>query len=209
MQLAFQLVQIVYWLALSTWFGAVLFIALAAPVIFRTVRENNPILTDVLSVNLEGQHGTLLAGTIVSNLIQRLQSLELICGGALLLTLIVHPFAIDIGASPNDVLANNAAAAVLRSFLFLGAAGVAVYDWWALWPRIAKSREQYIEHADEPELANPAKDEFDQQQRRSLTMLAVRVALLLGIILFSSNISAKSDSTRAVRPSPPTAGSAE
>ncbi len=50
----FQLIQIVFWLALSTWFGAVLFIAVAAPIIFRTVRESNPVLPMVLSVNLEG-----------------------------------------------------------------------------------------------------------------------------------------------------------
>src|SRR6266446_2922425 len=96
MDLLFQFTQIVYWLALSTWFGTVLFIPLAAPVILRTVQENNPILTNVLSVNLEGQHGTLLAGTIVANLIQRLLAVELICGGALLLMLIVQPFVIDL-----------------------------------------------------------------------------------------------------------------
>jgi len=209
MQLAFQLVQIVYWLALSTWFGAVLFIALAAPVIFRTVQESNPILTNVLSVNLEGQHSTLLAGSIVANLIQRLQMVELICGGALLLMLIVQPFAIDVGTDPHNILANNAAAAVLRSFLFLGAAAVAAYDRWALWPRIAKARDQYIEHADDPDVANPAKDEFDREQRRSLTLLATRVALLLGIILFSSNISPKSTSVTPSSPAAQVSGGTE
>jgi len=78
--------MILYWLALATWFGGVLFIALAAPIIFRTVREANPIMTSVLSVNLEGQHGTLLAGTIVANLLQRLMWLEMVCAGTLLLT---------------------------------------------------------------------------------------------------------------------------
>jgi hypothetical protein len=67
-----HLVQILYWLALSTWFGGVLFVALSAPVIFRTVREQNPLLPTVLSVNLEGQHGTLLAGSIVGNLLTML-----------------------------------------------------------------------------------------------------------------------------------------
>jgi hypothetical protein len=81
--LLFQIVQIVYWIALSVWFGSVLFIALAAPVIFRTVQENNPILTNVLSVNLDGQHSTLLAGTIVANLIQRMFIVEIICGSGI------------------------------------------------------------------------------------------------------------------------------
>ena len=61
----FDLVQILYWLGLSTWFGGVLFIAIAAPIVVRAVRESNPVMTSVLSVNLEGQHGTLLAGSII------------------------------------------------------------------------------------------------------------------------------------------------
>src|SRR5690348_16751309 len=87
---AFQVVQIIYWLALSTWFGGVLFIAIAAPIIFRTIRESNPLLPTVLSVNLEGQHGTLLAGSIVSNLLGMLLKVEMICAAALLLTIIVQ-----------------------------------------------------------------------------------------------------------------------
>src|SRR5215213_4882214 len=92
----FQLVQILYWLALSTWFGGVLFVAMAAPVIFRTVRENNPVLPHVLSVNLEGQHGTLLAGSIVGGLLARLVWLQLACGALLLLALIAHLFVADV-----------------------------------------------------------------------------------------------------------------
>jgi hypothetical protein len=184
----FQLVQIVYWLALSTWFGSVLFIALAAPIIFKTVEEKNPILTDVLSVNLDGQHGTLLAGTIVANLIQRLLIVELICAAALLIALIAQPFLIDLSRSPVDPLSDNRAAAFVRSALFLGAGGIVLYDWFAVWPRIAASRKQYIDHADEPEVANPAKEQFDRAQRQSMTLLTVLAAILLGMILFSSNI---------------------
>jgi hypothetical protein len=184
----FQLVQIVYWLALSTWFGSVLFVALAAPVIFRTVGQSNPILTDVLSVNLEGQHGTLLAGTIVGELLQRLLTLELVCGAALLVTLAIQPFVIDVSSGGGSALADNRAAAVLRSALFLAAAAVAGYDRFVVWPRLMGHRSTYIEHADEPEVANPAKDAFDREQRRSLTLLMTLAALLLGMILFSANI---------------------
>ncbi len=179
--MAFQLVQLGYWLALSTWFGCVLFIALAAPVIFKTVRESNPILTDVLSVNLEGQHSTLLAGSIVVNLTHRLLAVELICAGMLLLTLIIQPFVID-------VTSGNVGTAIVRSVLFIAATAVVYFDWQLVWPKIQASRNEYIEHADEPEIANPAKDRFDQGQRLSLTLLSVVVALLLGMILFSSTI---------------------
>ena len=87
MSTLFQFVQIAYWLALATWFGAVLFVALAPPVILRTMRDTKPVLPNVLSVNLEGQHGTLLAGTIMGNLIEPLIRLQLVCAGVLLVAL--------------------------------------------------------------------------------------------------------------------------
>ena len=188
MLLLFQIVQIVYWIALSVWFGSVLFIALAAPVIFRTVQENNPILTNVLSVNLDGQHSTLLAGTIVANLIQRMFIVEIICGAGLLIALILQWFIIDLSASASSALADNWAAAVLRCVLFLAGVGVVIYDRLVVWPRLMKHRLAYIDHADEPEVANPAREQFDVEQRRSITLLMVLAGLLLGIILFSSNI---------------------
>src|SRR5438552_18168953 len=99
--LGFTLIQIAYWLALSTWFGAVLFVAIAPPIILRTVRQSNPLLPTVLSVNLEGQHGTLLAGSIVGELIQPLVKIELACAIALLLSIIgqwilLHPAGSDL-----------------------------------------------------------------------------------------------------------------
>jgi hypothetical protein len=181
----FQTVQLFYWLALSTWFGGVLFIAMSAPVIFQTVRESNPILTDVLSVNLEGQHSTLLAGSIVVNLIRRLLRVELICAAILLLALVAQPFIVDVSSG-------NVGNAIVRSLLFFAACVIVYFDWQIVWPKIQKNRTEYIDHADEPEVANPAKDRFDAEQRRSLTLLSVVVVLLLGMILFSSTIVPKS-----------------
>ena len=177
----FQLVQIVYWLALSTWFGGVLFVAIAAPVVFRTVRENNPVLPHVLSVNLEGQHGTLLAGSIVGNLIARLARLQLACGALLLAALVAHLFVADVAGT-------HQTAAIIRTALLLAAGGVALYDGWLVWPRLWRHRQEFIDHADEPDVANPALDRFDQYQGESLRTLMIITCLLLGMILFSANI---------------------
>ena len=177
----FQTVQLFYWLSLSTWFGSVLFIALAAPIIFRTVRENNPILSHVLSVNLDGQHSTLLAGTIVFNLFARLLQVELICAAMLLVTLIVQSFVIDLRG-------DNGLAAIIRGGLFVLAMAAVFYDWKFVWPKIQSSRSEYIDHADEPEVANPARDRFDREQRNSLNLLTLVIVLLTGMILFSSSI---------------------
>lgn len=188
----YQFVQIIYWLALSIWFGGALFVAIAAQSVFRTVREHNPILPNVLSVNLNEQHGTLLAGSIVGDLLHRLTIVELLCGAALLVALVLHPFVIDMSG-------RNAVAALLRIGLFLVAIGLVLYHWRVLWPRILRYRQEYIDHADEPEIANPAKEHFDREHQRSVWILQVMLFLLLGLILFSANISPRA----AVLPKPP------
>jgi hypothetical protein len=175
----FDFVQIVYWLALATWFGGVLFIAVSAPIIFRTIRESDPTLPTVLSVNLEGQHSTLLGGTIMSNLIGMLLRVELACAAVLAITI-----AVQWGMHVQDW-----PAMLIRTVLFLAAVVLVVYDWRLVWPRIKHHRQEYIDHADEPEIANPARIQFDRYQRESMLMLMIVVALLLGMIVFSTTIS--------------------
>lgn len=174
----FEFVQIVYWLALSTWFGGVLFIAIAAPIIFRTIRESDPTLPMVLSVNLEGQHSTLLGGTIVSNLIAMLLKIELTCAGVLA-AVIAGQWFMNVQQWPQ---------ALIRTALFVWAVVLVVYDWRLVWPRIVRFRTEYIEHADEPEVANPAREQFDRYQRESIMVLMIVVALLLGMIVCSTSI---------------------
>src|SRR6476469_5463076 len=101
--MAFPLVQLTYWIALATWFGGVLFIAIAAPVLF-------------LSVNLEGQHCSLRAGTIVANLIATLVHIELICAAALLFALIGQWFVTDTRGDAYLL-------PLLRSAMYLAAVG--------------------------------------------------------------------------------------
>lgn len=174
----FELVQIIYWVALSTWFGGVLFVALSAPVIIRTVGEANPLLPTVLSVNLEGQHATLLAGSIVANLIATLRRYELACAGAIAITMAVQ---LAMGWQ-------NWIAGVVRAAMYLAAVVLVLYDWRGVWPKIAQYRQEYIDHADEPELANPAREQFDRYHRESVLLLMIVLALLLGMIVFSADI---------------------
>jgi hypothetical protein len=179
----FPAVQIVYWVSLSTWFGGVLFIAVAAPVIFRTVRQNNPILPTVLSVNLENQHGTLLAGTIVANLLQILTRTEAFCTGGVFLGLVGQWLMVDLRSYSQLTML------ILRSALFIGAAVLVWYNWKAVMPRVVYYRKEYIDHADEPDVANLARELFDRYHKESVLLLGVVLCLLLGMILFSGNIS--------------------
>jgi hypothetical protein len=77
---------------------------------------------------------------------------------------------------------------LVRSALFLGAVGLVFYDWKFVAPRIRKYRTEYIDHADEPEVANPAREQFDRYHRESVTVLSILLFLLLGMILFSADI---------------------
>ena len=178
--------QIIFWIALATWFGGVLFIAVCAPIVFRTVKGNNPILPNVLAVNLEGQHGTLLSGSIVGAMLDHLSRIEVICAAVLIAPMAAHWFVLDIAEQRWLPL-------MLRCALLLAAAGLAVYNWRVLWPRINVERAAYIDHADEPEIANPAKDRFDALHRESVTLLTIRLFILLGMVMFSANIQPRRD----------------
>jgi len=177
----FDLIQIIYWLALATWFGGVLFIAFAAPIIMRTIRDDKPILPGVLSVNLEGQHGTLLGGTVVGRIVEALFRIELVCAAVLLLALIaqwivLHP------------IGRNLVPPLVRTALYVGAVALLIYHWRILWPRLWNRRQEYIDHADEPEVANAALEQLDRLQGESAMVLLFLVTLLLGMIVFSANI---------------------
>jgi hypothetical protein len=182
------IIQVFYWLALSTWFGGVLSVVVAAPIIFRTVSQYNPTLPTVLSVNLENQHGTLLAGSIVGNLVRTLVNVELVCAIVLLLTLLGQWFFID-RSGPSLI------SGILRSALYVAAMGLVLYDWRFVWPRAWKYRQEYIDHADEPDVANPAKEQFDRYQAESVTILQILLFVLLGMILFSAGIQTHSSMT--------------
>src|SRR5438067_1677378 len=185
--MVFSFVQIAYWLALATWFGAVLFVAMAPPIILRTVRENDPMLPHVLSVNLEGQHATLLSQSIVGQLIAPLHRVEVACAAVLLVALIgqwfvLHPRGLEITLP------------LVRSALLVAATIMLIYDWRVVWPRMWNYRQEYLDHADEPDVANAALDQFDRAQATSLLVLQIILGVLLAMILFSANIQAPSQS---------------
>lgn len=197
--MVFQLVQTLYWLALATWFGGAMFVTVASRVIFKTVQENKPILPHVLSVNLEGQHGTLLASTIMGNILATFIRIELGCCAILFVTLIAQLFLIDLH-DPIVFLPT-----ILRAGLLIAATAAVLYDWRLVWPRALQYRQEFLDHADEPERANPAKDSFDRYQKESVTLLEILLFLLLGMVLFSGGTTLR-PAHYALPPATPHAG---
>ena len=178
----FQFLQTVFWVGLSTWFGSGLFIALAAPIIFRVTREHDPTLPLVLSVNLDSQHSTLLASTIVAKLMQAMTRMALVCVVLILAGLLGHWLIVR-------PVGNNLLQAGIRSGLFVLASIVLIYDWRVVSPRLFYYRQLFIDEADNPEIANEAKDHFERLSRENVNMLFLQTLLLLGLILFSANVS--------------------
>lgn len=182
--MSFQILQSFYWLALSVWFGGAVFTALAATAVFRTMRDMNPVLPQVLAVNLEGQHGVLLGSTVMSNLLANVGRFQLAAAILTLVCLGLHFLAIDITG-------DNLAAALIRIALALTALGVLLFDRSRLFPRLTRNRQTYIDHADEPDTANPARDAFEKDQQTLQNLLLLSTCLLAGLILFSASITPK------------------
>jgi len=197
-----ELFAVIYWLSLATWFGAVLFLVIAPSVILRVVRENNPILPHVLSVNLEGQHGTLLAGTIVAALCKYIVPLELTC--FLLLGISLAAQWVTGGAFVGTWSVAGDRAIVLplvfRTMLFVMAGGFFLYDWRFVFPRLMKFRQEYLDHADNPEVANPALDQFDRYSNENQSMLRNTLIALLGLLVFSATTMIKPVAAPAASP---------
>lgn len=176
----FQLVQIVYWLALATWFGAVAFLAIAWPIVVRTLRQRNPVLPDVLSVNIDGQHGVLLSGEIISAVQAALSRIELGCAIALLLAFIGQFFVTDFRGEGITM--------ILRAALYLGALGFYLYQWLSVWPAVQRFRTEFVENADDPEKANVAIERIGHYYQQAISALGIMFVLLLGLIIFSAGI---------------------
>jgi hypothetical protein len=173
------LVAIVYWLALAAWFGAAVFIAMAAPVIHRVTREADPTLPMVLSVNLDGQHSSLLGGRLVGELLSLLTRVELWCG----VTLVVAQageWMLTFVYGYDPVLP------FIRTGLLALAGGMAVYAGRSLRPKASAARQEYVDHADEPDVANDALDRFERLGRDVVAVLMIELVALAGLVLFAA-----------------------
>jgi hypothetical protein len=173
------LIDAIFWLALATWFGSVLFKCVAPPVIFKSVLQADPTLPRVLSVNLDRQHSTLLAGQVVSDLVQMLFRIEVVCmiglGPALAGKWLITELTDGRFIFPTLVTA-----------LYVLAVVYEIYAWRVVWPRVMLHREKYIEFADDPDVANAELDLFDRYSTAAGNVTRNLLFVLMGMVLFSA-----------------------
>lgn len=181
MSLGYQTVQILYWLVLSVWLGSMIFLAAGAPVIFRAVQRLDGRSGKYADPALDEEQTTIVAGGVVGSLMDRLMQIQLICAGAMLPLLIGQLLLIDLTAT-------NRLVAAVRVALWLVAAAVAVYEWKFHYPQTWAYRQKYLEHADDPETSNTAREQFHREQHFSEILFQVTVFLLIGLVVLSANI---------------------
>ncbi|MDB5294231.1 MAG: hypothetical protein JWO31_214, partial [Phycisphaerales bacterium] len=155
--------------------------AMAAPVVFRSLEEADPTLPTVLSVNLDRQHAALLAMTVNTQLWARLAWVQLVCAGGLLVAIVVQWALLGGGDKAVTV-------GLIRSVLYVAAVGLLVYGWRVVWPRTAGHRRAYVENADDPEVALPARDQLMRSYREGEVVQLVLATVLSALILFSAGM---------------------
>jgi hypothetical protein len=173
------LIDAIYWLSLATWFGCVLSCAVVPPIVLRVIRESDPTLPRVLSVNLDKQHSTLLAGDVVGAILSTLFRLQGVCCVAFLPVLIVKWFTIDLGGQ-------RVAMPVLLSALYVLASLFMFYGWRIVWPKVLQHRQTYLDNADNPDVANAELDQFDRYSSELFSIVRNLLFALIGMLIFSA-----------------------
>ena len=173
------LIDALYWLCLATWFGAVLFSAVAPPIIIRVIRGADPTLPRVLSVNLDHQHSTLLGGSVVAELLQLLFRIQAACAAGFLPVLIAKWFTVE-RTGPHLFIP------IMVTALYVGATAFLLYGWRIVWPKVMQHRDTYIDNADDVDKANAELDLFDRYSGETASIFRNLLAMLLGMILFSA-----------------------
>ncbi len=181
MSLAYQAVQILYWLALSVWLGSMVFLAAGAPAIFRAVRSLDARSGKHPDPALDDEQTTIVAGGVMGFLLGRLMQIQLICAAAILPLMAGQLLLIDLAAT-------NRTAAIIRAALWLLAVCIFLYEWRIHHPRTWSLRQQYLDNADDPEVSGQARERFHREQRRSELLFQITVFLLIGLVVLSANI---------------------
>lgn len=174
-----SLLEAWYWLALAGWFACVLSSAVIPPVVFRAIREADPTLPRVLSVNLDTQHSTLLAGDVVRAILSVFFGLQTVCCAAFLPALISKWFLVDLSGQKIFF-------PIIVSGLYLFSAAFMIYGRWVVWPKVLKHRKKYLDQADHPDIANAELDLFDRYSNELYSVVRNLLFATIGMLIFSA-----------------------
>lgn len=181
MSLAYQAVQILYWLVLSVWLGSMLFLAAGAPAVFRAIKNLDARSGKHSDPAFDEEQTTIVAGGVMGSLLNRLTQIQLICATAMLPLMVGQVLLIDLTST-------NRTAAIVRAALWLAAVLIVLYQWRIHHPRTWALRQQYLDNPDDPEVSGRAREQFDREQRRAEQLFQITVFILIGLVVLSANI---------------------
>ncbi len=181
---AFRLTQSVYWLSLGTWFGAIVMLIVCAVATFGTVREYQPTL-GVQPYNnpaMSDRAPAILAGAIVGNALNGLTKVQLICGVAAVICVVLQCTLFA------DRLAGGITGWVnlLRIVLIISPLVLLAVDTLGIRPALLHQRQTMYDPQQPEHTLQEAKAKFDQLHRRDEQLVAATALVLLAAVTVSS-----------------------
>ena len=181
--MAYRLVQAFYWLCLGTWFGAIVMLIVAAPIVFATARGLEPTLHQPPYDQFPAQAADVLAGGTVGGMLVGLGVIQTVCAAGVLVCLglqcMVWPARIAGGVrSPLNLL---------RIGLLLGPMLLLAVDRLVITPQLGQYQQaSYTTGLAETERAE-ARKQFDHLHNLDVRVVSTAVVMLL-LAFFASSL---------------------
>ena len=175
-----RLVQGVYYLFLGLWFGAMVMLAVGAPVTFRTVRVHQPALGLVPynEPSLAADGPNILAGAITGNHLRALSVVQAICAIVTLGCVVLQTTLFKTQVRPGYANA-------LRSLLVALPACVLVFDEAVLSPNVWKQRAVMYDTTLNIDAREKARAQFNVLHKRSEKIVGSAALMLAAALVLS------------------------
>lgn len=173
-----------YWLALGTWLGAMIMLALAAAAAFHVSREQGATLPSLqyATSHLQGRDAEVLAGHVVGRMIDHLAVLQMVCAVLIFLTLLLQltMFRAELH------LRAGSAGNVLRVLLLVAALALLKFDRIHVNPTIHEHRAAMYETGISQQQYEVARAAFDRYHALSENVGKATVFILIGAMIASA-----------------------
>lgn len=194
-----RLLQGVYYLFLGMWFGAMVMLAVGAPVTFKTVRAFKPTLGQVPynDPSLAADGPNILAGEITGNHLRALSVVQAVCAVMTLGCVVLQTTLFK-----SQVRSGYANA--LRSLLIALPACVLVLDETMLSPKVWKQRAAMYDTTINEDARAQARAEFNVLHKRSEKIVGSAALMLAAALVLSPLVLSVGANEPGVKPVEPT-----
>ena len=176
-----QVVQLLYLLGVSAWFGGLLLLTLGLPAVFVAVRDADPTLGRFVNVELEGQHVGLLSARLHEALAEAFRPVAWLSAVSATLAVAgqwVGQVADDFAGDPTRL--------TLRTLLLIVAGTLLLYDALRVAPRVRQARDSAEAAVRDTVKAELLSRDLEAARSERVTVSQIMLAALLGLIVFGA-----------------------